>query len=213
MGNLLYPVTHDILHQVFSPNGTIGRIMLIPCSNKKIAIIHQSSHKAISARSSLNGRNIYDYCCHLEILFSGEFWIGMYEKFIYNIVFNGTSAKTYLNEDLYEVDQQQYNVSQSNSEISMEHDDHDVLFTVPGAKPLELDLDDESESEEQWVFSDKEHDEVQCNVAVPGKVFTISIQIVSRLTFPKGNFTNLIQLIEKKLMNLVVNQILMLIQK
>ncbi|GMH22990.1 hypothetical protein Nepgr_024833 [Nepenthes gracilis] len=146
MGNLLYPITHDILHQVCSPNGTIGRIMLIPCSKKKIAIIHQSSHKAMSARSSLNGRTIYDYCCHLEIQFSSEFWMGMYEKFIDNIVFNGTSAKTYLNEDLYEVDQQQYNVSQSNSEISMEHDDHDVLSTVPGAKPLELDLDDESES-------------------------------------------------------------------
>ncbi|GMH26177.1 hypothetical protein Nepgr_028020 [Nepenthes gracilis] len=71
----------------------------------------------------------------------------MYEKFMDNKVFNGTSAKTYLNEDPYEVHQQQYNVSHSNSEISMEHDDHDVLSTVTGAKPLELDLDDESESE------------------------------------------------------------------
>eukprot|EP01018_Ginkgo_biloba_P034578 Gb_40370 [translate_table: standard] len=51
--HLLYPITVEVLHQVFSPHGFVEKI-----------VIFQKSGQL------LKGRNIYDGCCQLDIQFS-----------------------------------------------------------------------------------------------------------------------------------------------
>ncbi|KAJ6399117.1 hypothetical protein OIU77_019796 [Salix suchowensis] len=61
----------DVLHQVFSPNGFVEKIVTFQKSAGFQALIqYQSRQSAVEARTSLQGRNIYDGCCHLDIQFS-----------------------------------------------------------------------------------------------------------------------------------------------
>ncbi|KAF8404450.1 hypothetical protein HHK36_009335 [Tetracentron sinense] len=69
--HLLYPMTVEVLHQVFSPHGFVEKIVTFQKSAGSQALIqYQSRQSAVSARSALQGRNIYDGCCHLDIQFS-----------------------------------------------------------------------------------------------------------------------------------------------
>ncbi|CAN4118643.1 unnamed protein product [Withania somnifera] len=69
--HVLYPITVDVLHQVFSPQGIVEKIVTFQKSAGFQALIqYQSPETAISARNSLQGRNIYDGCCQLDIQFS-----------------------------------------------------------------------------------------------------------------------------------------------
>ncbi|XP_057446037.1 polypyrimidine tract-binding protein homolog 3 [Lotus japonicus] len=69
--HMLYPITVDVLHQVFSPNGYVEKIVTFQKSAGFQALIQfQSCQSAITARSTLQGRNIYDGCCQLDIQFS-----------------------------------------------------------------------------------------------------------------------------------------------
>ncbi|CAI9301739.1 unnamed protein product [Lactuca saligna] len=57
--------------QVFSPHGYVEKIVTFQKSAGFQALIQfQSRQSAISARNSLQGRNIYDGCCQLDIQFS-----------------------------------------------------------------------------------------------------------------------------------------------
>ncbi|CAM6103065.1 unnamed protein product [Calypogeia fissa] len=69
--NPLYPITVDVLHQVFSPHGYVEKIVTFQKSAGLQALLQFSSQQsAIQARNTLQGRNIYDGCCTLDIQFS-----------------------------------------------------------------------------------------------------------------------------------------------
>ncbi|KAI5597367.1 hypothetical protein POPTR_002G066000v4 [Populus trichocarpa] len=69
--HMLYPITVEVLHQVFSPHGFVEKIVTFQKSAGFQALIqYQSRQCAVQARTSLQGRNIYDGCCQLDIQFS-----------------------------------------------------------------------------------------------------------------------------------------------
>ncbi|XP_022773411.1 polypyrimidine tract-binding protein homolog 3-like isoform X2 [Durio zibethinus] len=69
--HMLYPITVEVLHQVFSPHGFVEKIVTFQKSAGFQALIqYQGCQSAVSARTSLQGRNIYDGCCQLDIQFS-----------------------------------------------------------------------------------------------------------------------------------------------
>ncbi|KAJ3681504.1 hypothetical protein LUZ60_015993 [Juncus effusus] len=69
--HMLYPITVEVLHQVFSPHGFVEKIVTFQKNAGFQALIqYQSSQSAIHARTSLQSRNVYDGCCQLDIQFS-----------------------------------------------------------------------------------------------------------------------------------------------
>ncbi|KAK2635976.1 hypothetical protein Ddye_030768 [Dipteronia dyeriana] len=70
--HIVYPITREVLHQVFSPYGYVERI--VGCQKSKSCfqalIQFQFHHSAFLAKSFLQGRNIYDGCCQLDI----QYW-------------------------------------------------------------------------------------------------------------------------------------------
>ncbi|KAL4352027.1 hypothetical protein GQ457_06G020470 [Hibiscus cannabinus] len=66
----IWPITQDALHRVFSPYGSVKKI--IPSQNVVDIqfLVQFQGYGAVAARSSLQGRNIYDGCCQLDI----QFW-------------------------------------------------------------------------------------------------------------------------------------------
>ncbi|KAL3633161.1 hypothetical protein CASFOL_026145 [Castilleja foliolosa] len=69
--HMIYPITEKVLHQVFSPYGSVEKIVTSEKSAGFQALIQYESHlSAISARNFLQGRDIYDGCCRLDIQFS-----------------------------------------------------------------------------------------------------------------------------------------------
>ncbi|XP_044475252.1 polypyrimidine tract-binding protein homolog 3-like [Mangifera indica] len=69
--HMLYPITVEVLHQVFSPHGFVEKIVTFQKSAGFQALIQYQLHQsAVLARTSLQGRNIYDGCCQLDIQFS-----------------------------------------------------------------------------------------------------------------------------------------------
>ncbi|XP_062148140.1 polypyrimidine tract-binding protein homolog 3-like [Alnus glutinosa] len=69
--HMLYPITVEVLHQVFSPYGFVEKIVTFQKSAGFQALIqYQSRQSALSAIDALQGRNVYDGCCQLDIQFS-----------------------------------------------------------------------------------------------------------------------------------------------
>ncbi|XP_059431957.1 polypyrimidine tract-binding protein homolog 3-like [Corylus avellana] len=69
--HMLYPITVEVLHQVVSPYGFVEKIVTFQKSAGFQALIqYQSRQSALSAIDALQGRNIYDGCCQLDIQFS-----------------------------------------------------------------------------------------------------------------------------------------------
>ncbi|MCL7027760.1 hypothetical protein MKW94_023473, partial [Papaver nudicaule] len=69
--HLLYPITVEVLHQVFSPHGYVEKIVTFQKSAGSQALIQfQTRQSAVAARTALQGRNIYDGCCQLDVQFS-----------------------------------------------------------------------------------------------------------------------------------------------
>ncbi|PKI58036.1 hypothetical protein CRG98_021529, partial [Punica granatum] len=69
--HMMYPITVEVLHQVFSPYGFVEKIVTFQKSAGFQSLIQfQGRQSAINARTSLQGRNIYDGCCQLDIQFS-----------------------------------------------------------------------------------------------------------------------------------------------
>ncbi|KAF3445486.1 hypothetical protein FNV43_RR10662 [Rhamnella rubrinervis] len=69
--HMLYPITVEVLHQVFFPHGFVEKIVTFQKSAGFQALIqYQSRQSAVVARTTLQGRNIYDGCCQLDIQYS-----------------------------------------------------------------------------------------------------------------------------------------------
>ncbi|XP_008066174.1 polypyrimidine tract-binding protein 1 [Carlito syrichta] len=69
--NLLYPVTLDVLHQIFSKFGTVLKIITFTKNSRFQALLQYADPtSAQHAKLSLDGQNIYNACCTLCIDFS-----------------------------------------------------------------------------------------------------------------------------------------------
>ncbi|EFJ25475.1 hypothetical protein SELMODRAFT_99329, partial [Selaginella moellendorffii] len=69
--NPLYQMNVDILHQVFSPHGNIEKIVIFhKAAAVQAFIVFDSDEAAAAAKSALQGRQIFDGCCKLDIKFS-----------------------------------------------------------------------------------------------------------------------------------------------
>jgi hnRNP-L/PTB/hephaestus splicing factor len=69
--NNLYPVNLEALHQIFSKFGLILKIITFTKNNQYQALIQmKDSQIANNAKNGLDGKNIYNGCCRLQIEFS-----------------------------------------------------------------------------------------------------------------------------------------------
>ncbi|EHB09794.1 Polypyrimidine tract-binding protein 1 [Heterocephalus glaber] len=69
--NLFYPVTLDVLHQIFSKFGTVLKIITFTKNSQFQALLQYADPvSAQHARLSLDRQNIYNTCCTLSIDFS-----------------------------------------------------------------------------------------------------------------------------------------------
>ena len=69
--NMMYPVTLDVLNQIFSKYGPILKMITFTKNEKFQALVQmKDGQSATNARNSLNGQNIYNGCCTLQIDFS-----------------------------------------------------------------------------------------------------------------------------------------------
>ncbi|WVZ98728.1 hypothetical protein U9M48_044128 [Paspalum notatum var. saurae] len=69
--HMIYPITVEVLHQVFKAYGFVEKIVTFQKSAGFQALIqYHSRQEAMEAFGSLHGRNIYDGCCQLDIQYS-----------------------------------------------------------------------------------------------------------------------------------------------
>ncbi|XP_034035150.1 polypyrimidine tract-binding protein 1-like isoform X2 [Thalassophryne amazonica] len=69
--HLAYPVTLDVLYQIFSKFGTVLRIITFTKNSQFQALLqYPDGLTAQHAKLSLDGQNIYNGCCTLRIIFS-----------------------------------------------------------------------------------------------------------------------------------------------
>ncbi|KAM9775244.1 polypyrimidine tract-binding protein 2-like isoform X1 [Syngnathus typhle] len=69
--NMFYPVTLDVLQQIFSKFGTVMKIITFTKNNQFQALLQFSEPvNAQQAKLALDGQNIYNACCTLRIDFS-----------------------------------------------------------------------------------------------------------------------------------------------
>ncbi|XP_034051188.1 polypyrimidine tract-binding protein 1a isoform X2 [Thalassophryne amazonica] len=97
--NLFYPVTLDVLHQIFSKFGTVLKIITFTKNNQFQALIqYADGMTAQHAKLSLDGQNIYNACCTLRISFS--------KLTSLNVKYNNDKSRDYTRPDLPTVDSQ-----------------------------------------------------------------------------------------------------------
>uniref|UniRef100_A0AAV2JDD6 Polypyrimidine tract-binding protein 1 n=1 Tax=Knipowitschia caucasica TaxID=637954 RepID=A0AAV2JDD6_KNICA len=97
--NLFYPVTLDVLHQIFSKFGTVLKIITFTKNNQFQALIqYADSMTAQHAKLSLDGQNIYNACCTLRISFS--------KLTSLNVKYNNDKSRDYTRPDLPTADAQ-----------------------------------------------------------------------------------------------------------
>eukprot|EP00744_Colponema_vietnamica_P006350 GILI01009234.1.p1 GENE.GILI01009234.1~~GILI01009234.1.p1 ORF type:complete len:481 (-),score=116.78 GILI01009234.1:1041-2483(-) len=71
VANVLYPVTVDVLHQIFSRHGAVQKVVIFTKSKVFQALVQMADVTSASlAKQSLDGQNIYAGCNTLKIVFS-----------------------------------------------------------------------------------------------------------------------------------------------
>ncbi|KAJ7993250.1 hypothetical protein DPEC_G00270500 [Dallia pectoralis] len=91
--NLFYPVTLDVLHQIFSKFGTVLKIITFTKNNQFQALLQYADGlTAQHAKLSLDGQNIYNACCTLRINFS--------KLTSLNVKYNNDKSRDYTRPDL-----------------------------------------------------------------------------------------------------------------
>ncbi|NXC49757.1 PTBP3 protein, partial [Penelope pileata] len=69
--NVFYPVTLEVLYQIFSKFGLVLKIIIFTRNNQFQALLQYADPvNAYYAKMALNGRNIYNACCTLHIDYS-----------------------------------------------------------------------------------------------------------------------------------------------
>ncbi|MCP9263986.1 Polypyrimidine tract-binding protein 2 [Dirofilaria immitis] len=91
--NMLYPVTLDVLYQIFSRYGKVLRIITFNKNNTFQALVQLSeANSAQLARQSLDGQNVYNGCCCLRIDYS--------KLATLNVKYNNDKSRDYTNPNL-----------------------------------------------------------------------------------------------------------------
>jgi hnRNP-L/PTB/hephaestus splicing factor len=91
--HMLYPVTIDVIKQIFSRYGQVLKIVTFSKNNTFQALIQYSDPIAAqTAKVSLNGQNIYNGCCTLRIDFS--------KLPSLNVKYNNDKSRDYTNPNL-----------------------------------------------------------------------------------------------------------------
>ena len=71
IANVQYPITIDVIQQVFGHFGPIEKVCIIVKPAAATALVQYSSvPDAINARQNLDGKCIYMHCCQMQIVFS-----------------------------------------------------------------------------------------------------------------------------------------------
>ncbi|NWR36452.1 PTBP1 protein, partial [Tachuris rubrigastra] len=97
--NLFYPVTLDVLHQIFSKFGTVLKIITFTKNHQFQALLQYADPmSAQHAKLSLDGQNIYNACCTLRIDFS--------KLTSLNVKYNNEKSRDYTRPDLPSGDNQ-----------------------------------------------------------------------------------------------------------
>eukprot|EP01116_Phalansterium_solitarium_P003583 TRINITY_DN143_c0_g2_i1.p1 TRINITY_DN143_c0_g2~~TRINITY_DN143_c0_g2_i1.p1 ORF type:complete len:432 (+),score=122.79 TRINITY_DN143_c0_g2_i1:194-1489(+) len=69
--NAIYPITVDVIQQVFSKFGTLHKVIIFNKNGQIQALIQYASvHEATAAKIALEGQNIYSGCCTLHLQYS-----------------------------------------------------------------------------------------------------------------------------------------------
>ncbi|XP_039540641.1 polypyrimidine tract-binding protein 2 isoform X4 [Pimephales promelas] len=91
--NMFYPVTLDVLQQIFSKFGTVMKIITFTKNNQFQALLQfNDPTNAQQAKVALDGQNIYNSCCTLRI---------DYSKLVnLNVKYNNDKSKDYTRPDL-----------------------------------------------------------------------------------------------------------------
>lgn len=115
--NMMYPVTLDVLQQIFSKFGHVLKIITFTKNDKfQVLIQMKDSSSAQNAKMSLNNQNIYNGCCTLQIDFS--------KLTTLEVRFNNDKSKDYTNLLLPSGQDGQSN--QSNNNMSSQNSDHNL---------------------------------------------------------------------------------------
>ncbi|KAL6606630.1 hypothetical protein ACP70R_042283 [Stipagrostis hirtigluma subsp. patula] len=71
VGHAIYPVTEEVLRQVFDLFGVVEKVHIYNRTTDRVAafVKYQSCREAVLAREVLHGRCIYDGCCWLDVQF------------------------------------------------------------------------------------------------------------------------------------------------
>ncbi|XP_027025599.1 polypyrimidine tract-binding protein 1b isoform X1 [Tachysurus fulvidraco] len=113
--NLFYPVTLDVLHQIFSKFGTVLKVITFTKNNQFQALLQFSDGlTAQHAKLALDGQNIYNACCTLRISFS--------KLTSLNVKYNNDKSRDYTRPDLPSGDGQP----------ALEHHPMTAAFATPG---------------------------------------------------------------------------------
>ncbi|XP_014392626.1 PREDICTED: polypyrimidine tract-binding protein 2 [Myotis brandtii] len=91
--NMYYPVTLDVLHQIFTKFGAVLKIITFTKNNQFQALLQYGDPvNAQQAKLALDGQNIYNACCTLRIDFS---------KLVnLNVKYNNDKSRDYTRPDL-----------------------------------------------------------------------------------------------------------------
>uniref|UniRef100_A0A8C1QVK8 Polypyrimidine tract-binding protein 1 n=1 Tax=Cyprinus carpio TaxID=7962 RepID=A0A8C1QVK8_CYPCA len=113
--NLFYPVTLDVLHQIFSKFGTVLKVITFTKNNQFQALLQFTDGlTAQHAKLALDGQNIYNGCCTLRISFS--------KLTSLNVKYNNDKSRDYTRPDLPTGD----------SQPTIEHHALAAAFAAPG---------------------------------------------------------------------------------
>uniref|UniRef100_A0A3P9PVL6 Polypyrimidine tract binding protein 3 n=1 Tax=Poecilia reticulata TaxID=8081 RepID=A0A3P9PVL6_POERE len=97
--NLFYPVTLEVLQQIFSKFGSVLKIITFTRNNQFQALLQFSdAASAQHAKASLDGQNIYNGCCTLRIDFS--------KLSALNVKYNNDKSRDFTRADLPSGDHQ-----------------------------------------------------------------------------------------------------------
>uniref|UniRef100_A0A8C5BFC4 Polypyrimidine tract-binding protein 2-like n=1 Tax=Gadus morhua TaxID=8049 RepID=A0A8C5BFC4_GADMO len=120
--NMFYPVTLDVLQQIFSKFGTVMKIITFTKNNQFQALLQFSDPvNAQQAKLALDGQNIYNSCCTLRIDFS---------KLVnLNVKYNNDKSRDYTRPELPAGDGQ----PSMDPSMAYSKDSNSLLGKIPGA--------------------------------------------------------------------------------
>ncbi|KAJ8010443.1 hypothetical protein DPEC_G00075130 [Dallia pectoralis] len=123
--NMFYPVTLDVLQQIFSKFGTVMKIITFTKNNQFQALLQfNDPSTAQQAKIALDGQNIYNSCCTLRI---------DYSKLVnLNVKYNNDKSRDYTRPELPAGDGQPA-VDPNMAAAFQGKDSNSLLGKIPGA--------------------------------------------------------------------------------